>query len=89
MGKKPKEESLMGVNWDEIEKRYVETPIRPDRHVNYSPQSTDHALIIDNKSLLNHLSSTLIQKRPKLDVPDAIDEPHVNRDRSIQKPDGG
>lgn len=38
----------MEVSWDEIEKKYVETPSCPVGHFTYAPQLADDITVVDN-----------------------------------------
>lgn len=85
----------MEVNWDEIEKKYVELPMStasPGSHFIYSPQlSDDTTTVIDNNSVTNPRSPMLIQQGFDIQRPNAIDEDGPNGVTShqlLQKPDG-
>lgn len=81
----------MEVNWDEIEKEYIEAPTHPVGHVNYSPQSADGTTVDASNTVPNSLNPVSIQKSLEMQRPDAIDEDAIsatNGDRLLQKPDG-
>lgn len=85
-----KEEPLMEVNWEEIDKKYVEVPTYPVRHSNYSPQLADDTTVAYNSSVPDSLSPMLVRKGLETQRPDGIDEgspSFANRNQLLQKPD--
>jgi hypothetical protein len=81
----------MEVNWDEIEKRYVEIPTHHTGHFTYAPQlSNDSVTVFNNNPVPNSQSPMLNQKDWDIQRPNAIDGlPSVKNDQSVEIPDEG
>lgn len=84
----------MEVNWDEIEKNYVEVPTG---RFTYSPNLADNTTIYNSEEssspmLTQKEVSTIQRPDVTLQSPNAIDDKHVSSfhyHNQIQKPDGG
>ncbi|KAG2194103.1 hypothetical protein INT47_011771 [Mucor saturninus] len=85
-------EPTMEVNWDEIEKKYVELPSPISYKQTYSPHLADDVTTcVDGNSEVHNTSPMLIQQGVQFQRPNAIDENDIPDTTiyKLQKPDGG
>lgn len=92
------EEPVMEVNWDEIDKKYVEVATNPvskyrsSSHFTYSPRLADESTTFTEGSTITNSTSPVLPNHNTIaQRPDAIDEIssyNVNHDTGLQKPDG-